>query len=277
MKRLLGIRSAGHTGTLDPFATGLLPIVVGEAAKFARFLIDADKAYEATLRLGATSSTGDVEGDITKNSDISANLDDVVRVLADFRGPQSQRPPMHSAVRVGGKRLYDWAREGVEKDRPVRSITINAIELDSFSGENLVISVNCSKGTYIRVLAEDIGSRLGCGAYLTSLRRTAIGPLRIGQSVALSALEASDAQACRSRLLPAEVLVSALPRVTLDEAGARALSHGQRRSVTGPAPAGDCALFGPRGGFLGVAKVEGGGWVAVRLMGAPSSQGPDST
>jgi tRNA pseudouridine55 synthase len=182
---------------------------------------------------------------------------------------------MHSAVRVGGKRLYDWARAGVEMDRPARTITINSLKLTSFSGENLVISVNCSKGTYIRVLAEDIGARLGCGAYLTALRRTAIGPLQIEQSVALATLEAADAEGCLTRLLPAEVLVSALPRVTLEAAGARALGRGQRPAASSQAPAGDCAVFGPDSRFLGVARVEGGAWVAVRMMGT-NAEAPDS-
>lgn len=268
------MKRAGHTGTLDPFATGLLPIVVGEAAKFARFLIDSDKGYEATLRLGYVSSTGDPEGEITEKGFNSPKLDAINAVLGDVRLLKEQYPPMHSAVRVGGRRLYELAREGVSIERAARSICINSIETLSYVGESLVISVNCSKGTYIRVLAEEIGARLGCGAYLTGLRRTATGPFRLEQATSLEDLERGGVGVARERLLPPEVLVGGLPQVKLAAAAATALSHGQRPFADAEAPAGEAAMFGPGGRFIGVARVESGAWEAVRLMGQPAPVAP---
>jgi tRNA pseudouridine55 synthase len=184
-KRFLAAPKAGHTGTLDPFATGLLPLAFGEATKFTRFLLDSSKTYLAVAQLGVQTSTGDPEGEVIHRShagDYSAEIGDV---LASFEGVQLQRPPMHSAIRQGGVRLYELARQGIEVDRPPREITIDQVKLVSYSGDLLEISVNCSKGTYIRSLAEDIGHRLGCGATLVSLRRTAIGSLGIEAAVTL--------------------------------------------------------------------------------------------
>jgi len=268
VKRALAARRAGHTGTLDPFATGLLPIALGEATKFSRFLIDSDKAYVATIRLGFTSSTGDIEGVITEVEDSrSPTLADVNGVIAEFRGAITQVPPMHSALRVGGQRLYDLARAGVELPREPRAVVIKALEILEFSGEMLLISVKCSKGTYIRVLAEDMGKRLGCGGYLVALRRTASGPFSIDGAATLDDVQARGADVA-AKLLPVEALVSELPRVELSRDAARSLLHGQRPAAMPDALPGESAVYGPGGHFLGVARAEGGRWLAVRMMGA---------
>lgn len=268
VKRALAAKRAGHTGTLDPFATGLLPIALGEATKFSRFLIDSDKAYVATIRLGFTSSTGDIEGVITPfNGPQSPTLDDVNRVIPEFRGEIDQVPPMHSALRVGGQRLYDLARAGVELPREPRAVVIKSLEILEFSGEMLLISVKCSKGTYIRVLAEDIGQRLGCGGYLISLRRTASGPFSIEGAVTLDEVQAAGADAA-TKVLPVEALVAELPRVELSRDAAASLCHGQQPAARADSPPGESAMYGPGGHFLGVASAKGGRWVPVRMMGA---------
>lgn len=265
-KRSLGLRKAGHTGTLDPFATGLLPIVFGEGTKFSRFLLDADKSYRALLRLGYTSSTADTEGEITRLDAISPTMEAVGRVLTELRGTQEQVPPMHSAVRIDGQRLYDLARQGVEIARDARRIEVYELDLVSFSIEFLEISVKCSKGTYVRTLGEEIGKRLGCGAYLTELRRTAIGEFRVEDAATPEALAELGVAAARSRLLPPQALVASLPRLDLDEGGAWALCNGQEWQVGAAVGEGEFALFAPGSRFLGVGRVGDGRLSAARLM-----------
>jgi tRNA pseudouridine55 synthase len=267
-KRLLGQRKGGHTGTLDPFATGLLPLVFGEATKFSRFLLDAPKAYVATLCLGRTSTTCDPEGEISEAADFNLADHTIDDVLRGFVGVQQQIPPMHSAVHHQGKRLYELAREGVLVDREPRSIHIHSIERVSISAEKLVIAVKCSKGTYVRTLAQDIGERLGCGAYLTALRRTEVAGFEVEQAVTLEQLEAAGVDA-PAVLLPPAALVEALPRFVLDAPGAEAIRRGQRVAVQG-LRAGETALFGPGQRFLGVGLADGaGGLAALRLVATP--------
>lgn len=265
-KRALGSLKAGHTGTLDPFATGLLPLVFGEATKFSRFLIDSDKTYLATLRLGAVSSTGDTEGEIRPGGPLPTGMMEIEAVSREMIGISTQIPPMHSAVRIQGQRLYDLARKGVEVEREPRTIRIEFLEVVEFAGEKLVISVKCSKGTYVRTLAETLGERLGCGAYLTDLRRTETGGFRVEDAVTPEALAEMGVQRARDRLLPVEVLVRTLPRCDLTEREAWAIRNGQElpaRAGWGP---GERSLFGPRGEFIGVGKVDGGRIAAARLM-----------
>jgi tRNA pseudouridine55 synthase len=265
-KRLLGASKAGHTGTLDPFATGLLPLAFGEATKFSRFLLDSRKSYEATLRLGFESTTGDPEGEVTPSGDASAAVERIDEVLARFAGPQDQMPPMHSAVHVNGRRLYEYARAGEEVARPSRRIVIESIARLGLEGNELRIAVTCSKGTYIRVLAMDIGRALGCGAYLTGLRRTAAGPFSLDQAVTLDQLGAGIEWA-RSRLLPAEVLVETLPRLDTSDADAWRFSQGQVIGCEAAARDSQWALFAPGGRFLGVAQAQAAGRLApLRLM-----------
>ena len=265
-KRALGSLKAGHTGTLDPFATGLLPLVFGEATKFSRFLIDSDKTYLATLRLGATSSTGDTEGEIRPGGAVPSDISKIEACSRELIGVSMQIPPMHSAVRVQGKRLYDLARQGVEIVREPRSIRVEFIEIVAFSGEKLVISLKCSKGTYVRTLAESLGERLGCGAYLTELRRTETGGFRIEEAVTPEALAEMGLAAARARLLPVEVLVRTLPRADLAEREAWAIRNGQELAAREEWEPGEWALFGPAGVFIGVGKVGEGRLAAGRLM-----------
>lgn len=265
-KRAVGSRKGGHTGTLDPFATGLLPLVFGEATKFSRFLIDSDKTYLATLRLGAVSSTGDTEGTIAPAGPLPSGISEIEAVSREMLGISTQIPPMHSAVRVKGQRLYDLARKGVEVEREARSIRVDYLDIVRYSGENLVISVKCSKGTYIRTLAETLGEKLGCGAYLTALRRTETGGFRVEDAATPEMLADMGLEAARGRLLPVEVLVRSLARTDLPEREAWAIRNGQELPAREGWDPGERALFGPAGEFIGVGRVEGGRLAAARLL-----------
>jgi len=227
-KWLIGERKAGHTGTLDPFATGLLPLCFGEATKFSADLLDADKAYVATARLGQRSSTGDTEGQIIEERAVDVTREQVDAVLTRFRGEIQQIPPMYSALKRDGKPLYELARQGIEVEREARRVRIIELTLLEFSPPVLRFSVACSKGTYVRVLAEDIGAALGCGAHLTALRRVAVGPLRIDDALTLTALEALTKDSRRALLSPLDALLASLPRLELDDVEAARFLHGQR-------------------------------------------------
>lgn len=261
-KRFLAARKAGHTGTLDPFATGLLPLAFGEATKFSRFLIDAPKAYEAVLVLGEETPTGDIESEVVARRDVHVTPAQVDAVLARFLGAQDQQPPMHSAVRINGRRLYDYARAGVEVERPVRRIEITHLARRSLEGALLTVEVRCSKGTYIRTLAMDIGRALGCGAHLRALRRTGTGPFGLEHACTLEDLERDGVEAARGRLLPMEALVSGLPRVDLEADAGRRFRQGQVVAY-GPAREGsEWALFAPGGTFLGIGRALQAGVLA---------------
>src|SRR5512139_3882447 len=202
VRRLLQAEKAGHTGTLDPLATGLLPICFGEATKFTMALLDADKSYRAWVRLGQTTTTGDAEGAVTATHDVKVSEELVRQVLLRFTGEIEQLPPMHSAIKFQGKPLYEYIRKGESVERQLRKVVIREIVLESFAGNELVISVRCSKGTYIRTLAEDIGVALGCGAHLFGLRRTGIAGFRLDQACSLAQLEEMDMVAREGCLLP---------------------------------------------------------------------------
>ena len=263
-KRFLQARKAGHTGTLDPFATGLLPLVFGEATKFSRFLLDANKHYLATLRLGVETTTGDTEGIEIARVPVAVDADLIDGVLAGFVGVRDQIPPMHSAVRIGGKRLYDLARAGMEVDREARRIEISELRRVAFENDQLVVSVACSKGTYVRTLAVDLGRALGTGAYLTGLRRTAVGPFHLEHATSLRVIE-SEGMAARSRLLPVDTLVQGLPRRDCNAAEGLQFSQGQEIPAAGNST-GEVAVFGPAGRFLGVAFAAGRNLAPLRLM-----------
>jgi tRNA pseudouridine55 synthase len=271
-KRALGSLKGGHTGTLDPFATGLLPLVFGEATKFSRFLLDARKAYEATLRLGEETATGDTEADVHTRTPVTADLARIDAVLADFLGHQDQVPPMHSAVRIDGQRLYDLARAGKEVERAARRIEIIALERLAYDGHDLTVRVECSKGTYVRKLAQDVGAALGCGAHLVALRRTAVGALSLANAVTFEALEAEGPDAAAGHLLPTEVLVAGLPRLDADAGETARFVHG-RVLARPPAHAGeDIAVFSHDGRFLGVGRQAPGGIAPLRLMATNPAQ-----
>lgn len=273
-KRLLRSRKAGHTGTLDPFATGLLPLAFGEATKFSRFLLDAWKGYEATLRLGYTSTTLDPEGDVTATGRHIPGISRITEVLGSFMGVRHQIPPMHSAIHHEGKRLYDLARAGIEVERAPREVTFRTLDLLQLEGDLLRIAVICSKGTYIRTLAADLGEALGCGAYLVALRRTQSGPFSIHEAITLETLAGRGLAAIES-LMPVESLVSGLPECVVVASEALRVGHGMTVPAPAGTPSGDLAVRDPAGRFLGVSQHAGDGWLKpLRLLAEPP-HGPD--
>jgi tRNA pseudouridine55 synthase len=205
----------GHTGNLDPLATGLLPLCFGDATKFAQRLLDADKGYIATIKLGATTLTGDLEGEILTTAPVHVDQAQLEAVLRHFTGPVAQCPPMHSALKFQGKALYEYARQGISVERAARQIHIHQLTLLDWQDDLLRVDVRCSKGTYIRVLAEDIGAYLGCGAHLAGLRRTHTAGFHLRDTLTLEALEALDPVSRHARLLPVDVLLPDLPVCTL--------------------------------------------------------------
>jgi len=225
-RRLFSAAKGGHTGTLDPLASGLLPLCFGEATKFSADLLDADKTYEAELKLGVETDTGDAEGQVTATATVNVEKAQFLALLPQFTGPVEQVPPMHSALKRDGRPLYELARKGIEVERAPRAVTIHALELLEFAGDLVRIRVSCSKGTYIRVLAADLGRALGCGAHLTALRRTRVGALDLHGAVTLAELEALAEEARPERLAPVDALLSTLPQVELDAAAAERFSHG---------------------------------------------------
>lgn len=225
-RRLFSAAKGGHTGTLDPMATGLLPLCFGEATKFSADLLDADKTYEADVKLGITTDTGDAEGQVLTNAAVTTSIADVERLLPRFTGPIKQVPPMHSALKRDGRPLYELARQGIEVEREARDVTIHALDMLGLEGDVLRLRVSCSKGTYIRVLAADIGQALGCGAHLTALRRTQVGDLVLERSVTLSQLELQDEVQRGAHLLPVDALLQSLPAVHLAADEANRFSHG---------------------------------------------------
>jgi tRNA pseudouridine55 synthase len=254
-RRLLDARKAGHTGTLDPLATGLLPVTFGEATKFCADLLDADKGYEARLRFGVTTSTGDAEGEVVGRRTVAFGRTELETVLSRFTGAILQVPPMHSALKCGGRPLYALARKGEVVDRKPRPVRIERLQLLALEGDEAVLSVECSKGTYVRVLAQDIGADVGCGAYLAGLRRTRVGPLSLQAAVTLVELESLDLPARRARLLPLDALLDGLPRVELDEADAGRFAHGQRLPLA-LHPASRVRVYGGGARLLGLASVD---------------------
>lgn len=232
-KYLLGLRKAGHTGALDPMATGLLPLCFGEATKVSAFLLDADKGYLAEARLGVATDSGDADGEeIARQPVPDLDRARVEQALEEFRGPIDQVPPMYSALKHNGKRLHELARAGIEVDRPPRRVTIFNLDLLALEGDRLTLRVQCSKGTYIRSLAMDLGERLGCGAHLTALRRERSGPFELRDAVTLDDLEALGSEPERRALLQApETALGALPEVRVDADGERAIRHGQSVAV----------------------------------------------
>ena len=265
-KRLYRAEKAGHTGTLDPLASGLLPLCFGEATKFAQSLLDARKEYVATLRFGIATSTGDSEGATIAKSAAEFTRPELERALVQFVGPIRQVPPRHAALKHEGRAYYEYARAGVEIPRVPRDIHIGAIEILAFSLPTITLRVECGKGTYIRVLAEDLGAALDSCAHLTALRRMASGRFTLEGSVTLAALEAIDDPAAREALLlPVECLVTSMPRLDVGADDARALTQG--RAVTVAASGvGRHRCHAAASGFLGVVDLVDGVIRPVRMM-----------
>ena len=254
-RRILNAQKGGHTGTLDPLATGLLPLCFGEATKFAGELLDADKTYSATLKLGITTATGDAEGRELVRREVCSSRTEVLAALAHFLGDSEQIPPMYSALKRDGKPLYEYARAGIEIERKPRRITIHQLVLTDWTTDQVSLDVTCSKGTYIRTLAEDIGERLGCGAHLIALRRIATGAMTVTSAVSLDALQAMNASEREAVMLPLDTLVAHLPVLHLNAALRARVMHGQAfdcsdrvtNGVSPPATATSASLARPLG------------------------------
>jgi tRNA pseudouridine55 synthase len=272
-KWLLRAEKAGHTGTLDPLATGVLPLCFGAATKFSQLQLDADKTYEAVARLGVKTTTGDAEGDVIERRPVQVTPAQLADAARRFTGPIRQVPPMHSALKKDGKALYEYARAGVEVERDARDVTIFELSLSFLpapEGEALIkIVARCSKGTYIRTLGEDIGEALGCGAHLTALRRIATGHFTASQCVTLDALEAMDEAARMARLLPVQSLLPGHSRVTLDDENAGRFLSGLRRRGNWQ-DSDQVAVFGTQpSALLGTAHIKAGELIPGRLLSPP--------
>jgi tRNA pseudouridine55 synthase len=267
-RRLLNARKAGHTGTLDPLAEGLLALTFGEATKFSGDLLDADKCYEARLALGTVTATGDAEGQVVERRPVDVRRDAFEAALARFTGTVLQVPPMHSALKRDGQPLYRLARQGIEVERRARPVAVRRLWTIAWDALTPTIGVECGKGLYVRTLAEDIGAALGCGAHLDALRRTRIGPFDVSSSIGLDRLEALPIEARRRQLLPIDALLQSLPRVDLDRQASEELAHG-RQVAWGAGSAQRARVYGPQGRLLGVATVDHGVLVARRLLSRP--------
>lgn len=271
VKRLYQARKAGHSGSLDPLASGMLPITLGEATKMAGFVLEADKSYWTRVKLGVITSTGDAEGAVVERRPVHPVPEsDLRQVLEAFTGSIEQIPPMHSAIKRRGQPLYKLAHKGLEVERQPRRVTVNYIRLLLHREDELELEISCSKGTYIRTLAEDIGKRLGCGAYVAALRRLAIGPYRADQMITMEALEAAgredDGRSLETFLLPMESALVHWPSVSLSDEMAFFIRRGQP-VVVAKAPKADLVkLYSPRDRFLGVGWIMEDGRVAPRRL-----------
>ena len=274
VKRLFHAKKAGHTGSLDPLATGMLPLCFGEATKFSQFLLDADKGYATTIVFGCSTTTGDAEGEVTEERDASAlNEQALLDAMAGFEGEIDQVPSMYSALKQNGRPLYELARKGIEVERKARRITIYHLELVAFRpGERAEadVVVTCSKGTYIRSLAEDLGRVLGLGGHVSALRRTHAGPFDLSQAVTLPALEAlkqeEAVEAMDALLLPVELALPQLPMVSLGESAGYFLLQGQAVQVPKAPTEGLVGLKLEDGRFVGVGEIMDDGRVAPRRL-----------
>lgn len=265
VRRLYRAEKAGHTGTLDPLATGLLPICFGEATKFTHALLDADKRYLATLRLGQRTSTGDAEGEVVEQRAVAITADQLRQVLAAFTGEIQQLPPMHSALKYQGRPLYEYIRKGETIERAARPVVIRELTLQRWAGDELVLDVLCSKGTYVRTLAQDIGEALGCGAHLSGLRRSAIGDFVLSDALSMMQLEAMDEAQRDACLLPLDSLVLNLPALELDAVQAERLAQGQRLAMQDGEADGRRRMY-VDGEFIGLGDLRTGRLAPERLL-----------
>jgi len=273
VKRLYQAAKAGHTGTLDPFASGLLPICLGEGTKFSQTMLNADKTYRATVRLGVRTTTGDPEGTVLEIRPVRVREADVRGILPRFTGEILQTPPMHSALKVAGRPLYKYARRGVEIERKPRTVVVYRLELVDFSGDLFTLLVESGKGLYVRTLAEDLGEALGCGAHLEALVRMAVGPFRLEQAIGLEELEHLDPQTRDGRLLPVDALLMGLPRLDLDTESAWQLGHGQAIWRAGLRVGDRLRAYGPDGRLIGLVEVDADGRLAPKRLTADRGAG----
>ena len=261
VKRIFQANKAGHTGALDPLATGMLPICLGEATKFSQFLLDADKRYLVTAKLGERTDTSDAEGQIVETRDVKVKTPEILTALEQFRGDILQVPTMFSALKHNGKPLYEYARQGITVEREARPITIFELNFIEYNAPYLTLEVHCSKGTYIRTLVDDLGELLGCGAHVTMLRRTAVADYPTEKMLDWNALQSLAAQQDLSLLdallLPMDTAVAKLPTLTLNESQAQGIGFGQRVKFNNPnSLQGQVRLFSHENRFLGVAVID---------------------
>ncbi|MFV1983031.1 MAG: tRNA pseudouridine(55) synthase TruB [Thiohalomonadales bacterium] len=269
IKRLFNARKAGHTGSLDPLASGLLPICLGEATKISAYLLNADKKYQAICQLGITTSTADAEGEIIKSTEVPA-LDSkfIKKILKKFTGEIDQLPPMYSALKKNGQPLYKLARQGIEVERSTRKVNIYSLDLIKIEKNKLYLDVHCSKGTYIRTLSEDIGRELGCGAHLSGLRRIATGPFVINQAIDNDTLESMASESIDqldAQLLPMDSALEHIPAVNLTEDSAYYIKQGQAVLVAN-APTGGLVRLLNEQHFLGIGHILDDGRVAPKRL-----------
>jgi tRNA pseudouridine55 synthase len=273
VKRLYRAEKAGHTGTLDPLATGLLPLCFGAATKFSQISLEADKRYTATLKLGQTTDTGDAEGQVLRTREVTLSREQVEAVCQQFVGALEQVPPMYSALKREGRPLYEYARAGIEVERESRKITLRKVDILNWQHDQLVIDVVCTKGTYIRTLAQDIGEVLGCGAYLSALRRTGCGALTLNKSCTLAQLEAATPQERDVWLMATDALLADTPMVRLDAENAGRFLSGVRRRVDMRDEI-QVRVYGPEDhAFLGSAHIKAGELISTRLLSPLEVQG----
>ncbi|SPB17053.1 tRNA pseudouridine synthase B [Caballeronia novacaledonica] len=270
-KRIYLAKKAGHTGTLDPLATGLLPLCFGEATKFSQDLLEADKTYEATMRLGIRTTTGDAEGEAIDTRDVTCDEHAVEQAMTRFQGEIVQIPPMYSALKRDGKPLYEYARAGQTVEREGRQVTIHALQMIACALPLVTFRVTCSKGTYVRTLAEDIGEALGCGAHLTALRRTGVGALTLEHAVTLEELTGMNEAERDARLQPVDALLSTFPAIELNDEATQRFLHGQRLRLADVVKArlddGRVRVYAQEGGrLLGVARAGEGVLAPERLI-----------
>jgi len=266
VRSLFKANKAGHTGSLDPLATGILPICFGEATKFSAYLLDASKSYRAVCQLGKTTTTADAEGEVTSESPVTVSADELAAVLTRFTGVIEQIPPMHSAVKVKGQRLYKLARKGREVERAARTIEILKLDLVEFNQDQLVIGVHCSKGTYIRTLAEDIGKALGCGAYLADLRRTGVHPFWQQTSYTLETLQEVSDDNQSQFLLPVKAALSDLPELIVDSLATENLKQGRVIANDSSVHSGLLNLVSENGLFIGIGEATNDGRILPKRL-----------
>lgn len=266
VKWLFQAAKAGHTGTLDPLATGVLPICLGEATKFAQTITDADKTYIADIQFGVTTTTGDAEGDVLETKPVKIAQQQIETICAQMVGEIEQRPPMYSALKHEGRPLYEYARAGIEVPRKKRKIVIHSVSLIKFEQPKARIQVTCSKGTYIRTLAEDIGRTLGCGGHLTGLRRTETASYPIEKTITINQIDAMTLEERDALLLPVDTMLHALPKVSLDKDSAYYLLQGQAVWVPGNIPDSFLRVYDESGHFLGMGMLDAEGRVAPKRL-----------
>jgi tRNA pseudouridine55 synthase len=270
VRKLFQARKAGHCGSLDPLATGVLPICLGEATKFSSYLLGASKCYRASCRLGQTTASGDAEGEIIKTAPVQVEVTQIEQLLPRFVGEIEQIPPMYSALKHQGKRLYQLAREGKQVERAPRKITIHQLTMLGFDGQTLDIDVSCSKGTYIRTLAEDIGSELGCGAHLSALHRSSVDVFDEADAFRMMQLEDLQAQGMAqldALLLPVSAALTQFPEIMLNASDSHDMRQGRRIGLAATAEPGLRRLYTSEGVFLGLGELAASGELsAKRLM-----------